>query len=70
MWDAAAFELFIFTSPKMLVAAGRFDRPAHLRNDTWPASRVIDSVTEPLASPIHKEREEVIENVVIDPACT
>ena len=54
----------------MLVAAGRFDRPAHLRNDTWPASRVIDSVTEPLASPIHKEREEVIENVVIDPACT
>ena len=33
MWDAAAFELSIFTSPKMLVAASRFDRPAHLRND-------------------------------------
>jgi hypothetical protein len=41
MWDATAFELFIFTSPKMLVAAGRFDRPAHLRTP-WPASRVID----------------------------
>jgi hypothetical protein len=57
----AAFELSISTPLKML-AVGRFDSPAQLETRTWAASQVTDSITEPLSSPIHKEREEVIAN--------
>ena len=65
------FSISMFNSSEMPVAAGRFVvRLANIRKGQ--AGRFgggIDAVAEPLASPtIHHEREQVVEDVVIEPA--